>query len=312
MSAPRNTAPQQAERLERYGISIGRSIAGVLFLAAIGGVAWIYMGMVKLDRWPIQWMELDGAFERVSAEQVRKTVGPMAEGSFFTLDPVAIADATRELPWVNQVVVEKRWPDTVHLYLTEYVPVAHWNEGQLIATNGDTFTVPGADGIQGLPWLEGPPDAVEAVIETWLQFNDILIPAGQEITRIRLDRRGAWTLQLAGGTKVEIGREDAVARLERMVQGWTPLRRLKGVNPLGVDLRYANGFAVLWPEPPPGGVPVDGPGSGSSPAPAPGDPVIEEVDGGVTVAVSPVEERPQDRPVAGQRAGEALAQQSGR
>lgn len=241
-------AAQQAERLEAYGFGVGRTIGAVLFLAAVGGVLWIYLGMVKLDRWPIRWLEVDGAFERVSAEQVRKTVAPLADGSFFTVDPKSITAAARELPWVNHVVVQKRWPDTVQLFVTEYVPVAHWIDGQLIATNGDTFTVPGAEAIQGLPWLEGPPGSEAQVIETWLEFNDVLQPTGQEIRRIRLDRRGAWRLELAGGTQVEIGREDPLARLKRMAASWNQLRRLKGIHPQSVDLRYSNGFAVRWPE----------------------------------------------------------------
>ncbi len=239
---------QQAERLEGYGFGVGRSIGLVLLLAALAGVVWVWFGMVKLDRWPIRWLEVDGAFERVSAEQVRTAAAPLVDASFFTVDPGAIRDVVRELPWVNQVVVQKTWPDTVRLYVTEYVPVAHWTSGRLVATNGDTFTVPGAEDIQGLPWLEGPEGSVTRVIERWLAFNDVLLPTGEEIRRITLDRRGAWTLELAGGTRVDIGRENAMIRLQRMADSWERLRALRGVAPVGVDLRYANGFAVRWPE----------------------------------------------------------------
>lgn len=243
-----STAAHQAERLEPYGGSLGRTIGAILLLAALAGIVWIWFGMVKLDRWPIRWLEVDGAFERVSAEQVRKAAAPLVDESFFSVDPQAIQAAARELPWVNQVVVEKTWPDTVRLYVTEYVPVAHWTEGQLIATNGDTFSVPGAEGIQGLPWLEGPADTATQVIEAWLAFNDILQPAGQVIERITLDPRGAWTLKLAQGTTVNIGREDAMARMQRLANAWYALRDLRGVAPVRVDLRYSNGFAVQWPE----------------------------------------------------------------
>lgn len=245
-----SSAAQQAERLEPYGGSLGRTIGAVLLIAALAGVVWIWFGMVQLDRWPIRWLEVDGAFERVSAEQVRKTAAPLVEANFFAVDPQAIKAAARELPWVNQVVVEKTWPDTVRVYVTEYVPVAHWVDGQLIATNGDTFSVPGAEGIQGLPWLEGPEGSANQVIEAWLAFNDILQPTGQVIERITLDPRGAWTLALAQGTRVNIGREDAHLRVERLANAWYPLRDLRGVVPLRVDLRYSNGFAVQWPEPP--------------------------------------------------------------
>lgn len=240
---------QQAERLETYGVGVGRAIGTVLLIAALAGVLWVWFGMVKLDRWPIRWLEVDGAFERVSAEQVRKAAAPLVDGSFFTVDPGAIRTTARELPWVNEVVVEKTWPDTVRLHVTEYVPVAHWTDGRLIATNGDTFRVPGAEDIQGLPWLEGPEGTVTEVIETWLAFSDLLLPTGQEIERIRLDRRGAWDLELAGGTAVAIGREDAMPRLRRMTESWAALRGLGDVLPRRIDLRYANGFAIEWPEP---------------------------------------------------------------
>ena len=42
-----------------------------LFLVAVGGIAWVSMGIVANDRWPIRWLELNGAFQRVSAEQLR-------------------------------------------------------------------------------------------------------------------------------------------------------------------------------------------------------------------------------------------------
>jgi cell division protein FtsQ len=243
-----SSAANQAERLEPYGGSLGRTIGAILLLAALAGVVWVWFGMVKLDRWPIRWLEVDGAFERVSAEQVRKAAAPLVNESFFSVDPQAIQAAARELPWVNQVVVEKTWPDTIRLYVTEYVPVAHWVDGQLIATNGDTFSVPRAEGIQGLPWLEGPTDSATQVIEAWLAFNDLLQPAGQVIERITLDPRGAWTLKLVQGTTVNIGREDAMARVKRLANAWYALRDLRGVAPVRVDLRYSNGFAVQWPE----------------------------------------------------------------
>lgn len=249
------TDHSQAERLDGYdpvfGMGIGRAIGIALFLAAVAGVAWIYFGMVKLDRWPIRWLEVDGGFERVSAEQVRKTLAPLVEGSFFAVNARELRDTASELPWVHEVLVQKQWPDTVTVAVSEYVPVAHWIDGQLIATNGDTFSVPGAAAIQGLPWLEGPPSSVDTVIETWLSFSEMLSATGQEIQRITLNPRGAWTLQLDGGTRIELGREDATQRLRRMAASWDQLRRLREHAPLVLDLRYTNGFAVRWPEPVP-------------------------------------------------------------
>jgi cell division protein FtsQ len=144
--------------------------------------------------------------------------------------------------------VRKEWPDTVRVEVREFVPVAHWTDGRLVGSNRVPFEVPGADEIQGLPWLEGPEGSLEEVLEAWLAFDQLLLPTGQPVDRLRLDRRGSWSLVLANGTRVELGREAARERLARMVASWNELLRVRGRVPLRVDLRYSNGFAVRWPE----------------------------------------------------------------
>ena len=146
--------------------------------------------------------------------------------------------------------VQKQWPDTVRVAVEEYVPVAHWNEGQLVADSGSLFGVPEADEIQGLPWLEGPEERLQEVLRTWIGLDELLMPLGLEIARIKLDSRGAWSLVLDNGTQVQLGRDSTVERLERLLASWEPLMREQEVPPVDVDLRYTNGFAVLWPQAP--------------------------------------------------------------
>ena len=219
-------------------------------LLAAGGVIWVYMGMITQQQWPIRWLEIDGAFERVSAEQLRASLAPVAVGSFFTVDLEAVKAAAYRQAWVADVTLRKTWPDTVMVRVREYTPAAHWINAQLISVSGESFRVPGADEIQGLPWLSGPDGQLDVVFETWQQFNSELIPAGLEIEVIRLDRRGAWFLVLTIGTEVHIGRENTLSRLQRLVKSWPKLLYGKDLAPMGVDLRYSNGFAVRWPKPP--------------------------------------------------------------
>ena len=206
--------------------------------------------MVTRDQWPVRWLEIDGAFERVSAEQVRAGLTPLVAGSFFTVDLDAVRSAAFRQAWVSGVTVQKNWPDTVQVRITEYVPVAHWTDGRLVSEDGRAFAVPGADEIQGLPWLEGPDGGLHEVFAAWREYNNELLPTGLEISRIRLDRRGAWFLALTSGTEIQIGREDALPRLRRLVASWSGLMNGRNLAPLSVDLRYTNGFAVRWPAPP--------------------------------------------------------------
>jgi cell division protein FtsQ len=237
-------------RLATRGLHSGVTVSLILVALALLGVLWVYQGMVNRDQWPVRWLEVDGAFERVSAEQLRSGLMPLIAGSFFVVDSDAVRAAALRQPWVSGVLVQKHWPDTVKVQVTEYVPVAHWTNGRLVAAGGLAFRVPGADEIQGLPWLEGADSDLPRVFGAWRDFNNELLPAGLEIDRIRLDRRGAWFLALTGGTEIHVGRADPVPRLRRLVAGWDRLMDGRGVAPLSVDLRYTNGFAVRWPAAP--------------------------------------------------------------
>jgi len=229
------------------GFSQGLITLFVLCLLAVAGVAWVYSGMTAREQWPVRWLEIDGTFGRVSAEQLRSTLAPVATGSFFTVNLEAVRDAAFRQAWVAEAVVQKTWPDTVRVRIREYTPVAHWIDGQLVSEDGAAFRVPGADEMQGLPWLAGPEERLQEVFETWKRFNNELLPTGLEIERIQLDPRGAWFVGLSNGTEVQIGREDALPRLQRLVQSWSSLMQDREQAPLGVDLRYTNGFAARWP-----------------------------------------------------------------
>jgi cell division protein FtsQ len=229
------------------GFASGTLVVVLLFLLTAVGVTWVGMGIVTSDRWPIRWLELNGEFQRVSAEQLRASLAPQMGTNFFTVDLGVLRDAAAANAWVSQVRVQKLWPDTVAVTVAEYEPVAHWNRGELIARDGRSFSVPEADEIQGLPWLEGPPARLPDVLQTWVSLNEQLQPLGLEVQRLAIDERGSWSLELTNGTRVYLGRDSTEERLARLLSSWDALMEQQDVPPRGIDLRYTNGFAVAWP-----------------------------------------------------------------
>ncbi len=133
----------RAVNIQKYwhcrGFSEGIFATIFICLLAAGGVSWVYMGMVTQEQWPVRWLEIDGTFERVSAEQLRAGLSPVATGSFFTIDLGAIKKAAYRQPWVAEVTVQKTWPDTVKVQIREFTPVAHWTGGKLISAADGTW-----------------------------------------------------------------------------------------------------------------------------------------------------------------------------
>ena len=229
------------------GQASGMLVLLTLFLASIAGIAWIAFSMVAPDRWPIRWLEVNGEFQRISAEQLRASLSTGMNDSYFTVDIGALEAAARRNAWVSSVRVQKIWPDTVAVTVREYQPVAHWNSGTLVSSDGMPFSVPEADELQGLPWLKGPEGRLDDVLTVWAGIDEALLPLGLEVERLTLDDRGSWSMQLDNGTKVFLGRDSMEERLDRLLSGWEPLMEQQDVPPQGIDLRYTNGFAVAWP-----------------------------------------------------------------
>ena len=243
-----SAAGNQAMRYGNQGFSTGAALTLLLFILAAAGVAWVYNGMIAQDRWPIRWLEVDGPFERVGAEQVRASLTPLVNGSFFTVNTRLMRDIASALPWVASVDVQKTWPDTIQVTIHEHTPAVHWVDGYLLDAFGQPFTVPAAREIQGLPWLEGPQAQMDLVFENWKKFDDKLVVIGQQIERLTLDPRGSWSARLSGGTDVKFGKGDIFKSLDMLTSTWAGLMQGQSVPPVSVDLRYTNGFAVLWPQ----------------------------------------------------------------
>lgn len=237
MANPEN----QPERLISPATLATLVLFGVLMLLAL----WLRSGVLGSDRWPIVWLEVEGELDRTSISQVRAAATNEAERGFFAVDLGQIRADIEALPWVAQASVSRRWPDALYIQAVEHRPVARWNDDRLLSDRGEVFTVTGADAMQGLARLEGPENRRQEVLETWLRMRAALARVGTDITRLKVDERGAWALELNQGTEVMLGRERIDERLGRFVAVLEALR-VSDRRPARIDMRYTNGLAVRW------------------------------------------------------------------
>ena len=225
---------------------------GALGLLAYGGASW-----VMAQPWfALRNIEVKTPVAHVTEAQIRLVAERQVRGTFFTVDLENVRNSMEKLPWVREARVERRWPDTLVVSLTEHVPLARWNDNALVNEAGEVF-VAAAD--TRLPRLSGPEDSSDEVVAAYRRHHAALAPLGMAIDELRLSPRRAWRLKLDNGMTLALGREQTDARLTRFVALYPRLFGAQAavsadapaatpMTPVTVDLRYPDGFAVRMPD----------------------------------------------------------------
>nr|WP_298720079.1 cell division protein FtsQ/DivIB [uncultured Steroidobacter sp.] len=218
-------------------------------IALLSGVAVMVWGLaVSFDR-PIGKVEVGGQFQRVAPVQIEEVVAPFRGSGFLSVDLDALRAALETIPWVDRARVERKWPNSVRVFITEHVAAARWGESGLMNTRGELFLKDSRHIPQELPQLVGPPGTEAQVAKLYLETYPRLLGVGMRLSKVELDARGAWQLTLGNGVIVRLGRQDVPARLERFIAVASPVVAARAAEVSYVDLRYSNGFSVGWNAP---------------------------------------------------------------
>lgn len=213
--------------------------------AIIAAVLLVWGGFTALDR-PIAQVQVGGQFQRVAPVQIEAAVAPFRGAGFLSVDMDALRTALEKIPWVDRVRVERRWPKSVQVMITEHVAAARWGEDGLMNTRGELFLSHTSHIPPELPQLIGPEGTEDQVAKLYLESYPRLLAVGMRLAKVELDPRGAWALTLDNGVQVRLGRQDVQERLERFLRVASPMVASRGSAVSYVDLRYSNGFSVGW------------------------------------------------------------------
>jgi len=199
---------------------------------------------VHLPVFPLQTVQLVAIPQRADAAQIEEIVRNELRGNFFTVDLESTRKAFEKLPWVRKVSVRRQFPWKLEVTLEEHEALAHWNDTELVNTQGEVFS---AETENVLPKFIGQENTSAEVTQMYKTFGSQLAPLKRSVVQISLSPRRAWQLRLDSGMVLKLGREQAQERLARFVAVY-PYRLASMPRTVSyVDLRYRNGFAAYLP-----------------------------------------------------------------
>jgi cell division protein FtsQ len=219
------------------------AVLGLALLSIIGSGAWLFTHW-EPQLLPVRIIEVEGELHHHSSRLLQQTISERLRGGILTADLHDLKTAAEDLAWVGQASVRRVWPDRLQVAVEEHRPVARWNRDGLVTAEGVVFR-PGTGTVPaGLPLLEGEDHRAPEVVKRYQQWRDELTLLGHLIQTISVDPRGAWRVELVMGVELYLGTEAVDQRLSRYIASATQLEAAG--QPLVVDLRYSNGFAVKW------------------------------------------------------------------
>jgi cell division protein FtsQ len=228
-------------------------------ITALVALACIASGLWWLSQRPmfqLRAVRVEGMYgmdlQRVNELTVRNSVLGKIKGNFFTSDLEQVRATFEAVPWVRKASVRREWPNQLIVQVEEHEALGTWGEdGRLLSVKGDVFTanLAEADDDHELPAFEGPAGSEKEVLARFKELRGWFAPVRLVPQAISLSNRYAWTVKLANGMSVELGREQNTdtlkGRVQRLVSIYPQLvARLQEGRIDTIDMRYPNGLAL--------------------------------------------------------------------
>lgn len=222
--------------------TLGLAMLGCMIGGVAGGVWWLWQPQTL----PFETVHITGELHHLKRTTLERVVADRLTGGFFSLDLEALQQGVTDLPWVARASVRRLWPDRLELHVVEHRPVARWGGERLVTAGGEVFSPDAAEIPPGLPNLVGPETTTAPeVLARYQAWSALLRALSLALGEVRLDARGAWSLVLSEGLRIELGKVAMDERLTRFLNV-LPQINLHAGTPERIDLRYSHGLAVQW------------------------------------------------------------------
>ena len=102
----------------------GRKISEIIWITlCLFGLVQGYFFLTLSPYWTVSDVQLYGN-DTLSTERLNRLIGPLQGENIFNLNLSLLAQKLDQHPWVHEVWVERKLPNTLHVHIKERVPMA--------------------------------------------------------------------------------------------------------------------------------------------------------------------------------------------
>lgn len=225
---------------------VNRKLGAVVFAIGLGiGIYWVSGPVAKVFERPIKSVVVEGDFNFITKQRATELIGNEIDGDFLQLDLMQLKSALLSDPWVEKVTLNRRWPDTLVVKISEQKPIARWGDG-FLNQRGEIVLVNEASKLSGLPWLQGSEVDAPEILQQYQDLSQLLRSRGLEVIALKCDNKKSWRLTIKNHVEIALGRDQVMEKMRRFVTVYDTHLRNVWLDVKSIDLRYTNGVAVRW------------------------------------------------------------------
>lgn len=238
--------------------------ASIMFFAVL--LPMIVFALLTLDylyrpnAFALEELEFSGSFNRVQIQSVEEKTSTALQGNFFTIDLDRIRDHVLSVAWVKDVNVRRKWPNSLTLHVSEYVPHMRWGEDGWVSRSGTIVLDDSLSTDVHVPTLNGDTQYVSELFAFAQLWQKQLVHQGLVLNDVERSSSSAWVISFShkvldysgeeeastgyGVTTLLLGSEDVQNRLDRFLRMYSQNNILLQASNV-VDARYPNGLAIV-------------------------------------------------------------------
>ena len=149
------------------------------------------LAIQHLDK-PITKVSIEGEFKYLDHQELAELVNSQIQGGFITIDLKAMSHVLHQHPWVADVSVQRQWPTFLKINVIEEVPIARWGGDAFLNQLGDKLIIEDNSHLANLPLMTAEFGNSSDVMKQYQRLTDLLLPTGLQLSKLKLDRLGAW------------------------------------------------------------------------------------------------------------------------
>lgn len=223
-----------------------------LFAALVLGA--LFSWAARHPMFAIRGISVFGQTSHNNVLTLRANVSPHISGNFLAIDLNAARLAFEAVPWVRKAVVQRQFPNRIHVTLQEHQAVAYWGadrESKLLNSFGEIFEANVGEVEQdNLPRLDGPTGQSAQVLSMYSKLQPWFEGLGLFVEDFELSPRGGWQVRLNTGANLTLGggsETEVMDRTRMFVTTLTQVASRYGRTASALefaDLRHRQGYAL--------------------------------------------------------------------